>query len=525
MSSAPEARPEGRSGGLRVSGADTSARSQSVWMSAARVFAGLLTIGIPLVLVRVLAQSEFGHYKQIFLIALTGQTLLALGVPGSLYYFVPRDREAGHRYQTQSLWLLVLLGLLAAGLVLIAGSGIERLFHAELGRYLPLLALFVALAIPASLIPVAPMVDRRSRLAATLVVTLDLVRAGLLIGVALVTRSLFWIVVAACVAMALQLGTAVGYLLRSGGSATWRPDPARIKEQLAYVLPFSGASTIGFARQKIHAYYVGAAFSAAEFAVYAAATINIPLISQFSQTIEEVVVLENAAHHSGGRTAEMRRVWHRASHLLGLVMIPVWLIAETFAPEMIRLLYGAPYAGATPIFRIFLCMLPLSVFLGSPMLRAAGDTRRMIVADLIALVVAVGVLVAFAGPFGPLAAVASLVCGKAAYMFAAAGRTARRLGLGVTDLLHWRALSGITALAAISAFAVAGLADLIGVPWVAKLFAGGPAAGLLFLGAAWRLGLVPESEKEWARDVVGRVRVRLRALWHRIMRAEPRPRS
>ncbi len=44
---------------------------------------------------------------------------------------------------------------------------------------------------------------------------------------------------------------------------------------------------------KIHAYYVAATFSAAQFAIYAVATLDIPLIGQFSRTVGEVIILES----------------------------------------------------------------------------------------------------------------------------------------------------------------------------------------------------------------------------------------
>ncbi len=501
MTSTPAAAPAGPSASARG-----SARAQSLWISSARVLAGLLTIGIPLVLVRVLSQTNYGYYKQIFLVAVTAQSLLALGVPGSLYYFVPRERERPIRYQTQSLVLLVGLGLVAGGLILLGGQAIQRLFHAELDAYVPLLALFVALSIPGSLIPTAPMVDRRARLAAAMVVGLDLLRAGLIIGAAIVTRDLLWIVVMACAAAAVQLGVTGAYLVGRSRWSDWRVEPGRIREQLRYVLPFSGAAAIGFARNKLHAYYVAASFSAAEFAIYAAATLNIPLIGKLSQTIEEVVVLENAGHHARGSKDEMRRVWHRASHLLGLIMIPAWLITEAYAPELVRLLYGDAYSAAAPIFRVYLGILPLSVFLGSPMLRAAGDTRHMVVTDTVAMLAVVGTLVALTGPLGPLAAVMSLVIGKATYMLVAAGRTAFHLGLGVRALLPWGKLAGTVTVAAIAGFGSAELAHRLGLAGSVKLVAGVMAAGLFYAAGVWVVGLVPESEKTW---IGGQIRRRL----------------
>jgi O-antigen/teichoic acid export membrane protein len=479
-------------------------------MTTARAFAAILTMGIPMVLVRVLDQTTFGHYKQLFLVAGTALPLLSLGLPGSLYYFVPQSPGESQRYHVQTAFMLGILGVIGGLGIVLARDALSAFFDAPLSQYAGWIALYVALSVPAGLVLTSPMVDKRAPLAASLVAGLDLLRAAALIVVAVVSRNLVAILVAACAVMVLRaLATAVYLAWRRHGEA-WRPSMRQVRRQLAYALPFTGAALIGLAQTKLHAYYVAASFSAAQFAIYAVATLNIPLIGQFSRTIGEVVILENADHFAKGRNREMRRVWHRATLLLGLVLIPLFLIAEIFAADIIGLLFGTQYLPATPIFRVFLFMLPLGMFLGSPMLRATGDLGVMVGADTLGLLVAIAVLVVLSGPLGPLGAVTSLIAGRATFLLLASRRTAGHLQLGFSDFMPWKALLEIALIGLTGALVASLVVDRLGLPLVIRLLAGGALASAFVFTCLWLADLIPETEKSLIRNVIRQIPHRLR---------------
>src|SRR5690554_3309249 len=62
----------------------------------ARAFSAGITLLIPVVLARALSVSDYGTFKQFFLVSSTLYLVLGLGVPQSLYYFLPRA-EPGER--------------------------------------------------------------------------------------------------------------------------------------------------------------------------------------------------------------------------------------------------------------------------------------------------------------------------------------------------------------------------------------------------------------------------------------------
>jgi O-antigen/teichoic acid export membrane protein len=468
-------------------------------VAAARTLTALVTIGIPIVMVRVLPQSTFGHYKQLFLVAGTALPLLSLGLPGSLYYFVPRQSRDSQRLHVQTALMLSLMGALGGGIILLLRGPLSEFFDAPIQQYLVWIALYTALSVPASLLEISPMVDRRARLAALFLSGFDLLRGVVLILVALLTRNLTAILVAVCTVMTLQVGVVTAYLLWRGDGQAWKPSSSHLRNQLAYALPFTGAALIGLAQMKLHAYYVAGRFSSAQFAIYAVATLSIPLIDQFSRTIGEVVIIENAKHYAAKDFPEMRRVWHRATHVLSLVLLPLFMILELFAYDIITLLFGESYRAAAPIFRVYLLLLPLSIFLGSQMLRATGDLKVMIRADAMSLAVTVVVLVLLAPALGPIGAVLSLVLGRATFMAMASRRTGRRLQVGIRGFLPWGSIAAMLAVSAIVTVLASLTTQPLGLPTALRIVVGGGFAMVLYAALVWWLGLVPEPEKELVR--------------------------
>ncbi len=481
---------------------ESSRRMQSVQVTAARMLGYAIVVAVPIVVVRVLDQSTFGNYKQLFLIAETLVSLFTIGLPASLWYLVPRAPQYAQRLFVQTSLILGGLGAVGAAVLLLAGPWVGRLFDAPLDPYFGWLSLYVALAIPGSLLYVTLMIDRRARLAGLSLAGLDVLRGALIVTAAAVTGDLKMIIIAGTIALAVQLAALVVYLAWRRRQDSWETHPGLVRDQLAYALPFAGTAMIGLTRDKAHAYFVAANFSVTQFAIYAVALLNIPFLGYISQTVAEVVILENAGHFKAGRRDEMRRVWYRASYMLALVLLPIFIVLEVFASEVITTLFGIEYIASVPLFRAYLCIMPLSILLSSPMLRATGDLRLMLVADIASLAVTIAVLVATVGRLGPMGAVLSLLAGQATFIVIASVRSATRLGLNLGNFMPWGSVLGVVATAAVAS--IVPFMAMQGLHPTLRLLLGGPVAAALYAGLAWRFGLVPESERAIVRRSLAR---------------------
>jgi hypothetical protein len=155
-----------------------------------------------------------------------------------------------------------------------------------------------------------------------------------------------------------------------------------------------------------------------------------------------------------------------------------------------------------PVFRVFLLTILFWIPLSSAVLRGLGLMRLMVAADVASVVVATSVLFALAPHFGALGAVASAVAGSATFNVAAGAASAHRLGFGFRDFLPWRRMSAVAVIAGGTALGAWWLLAGTG-PWTRLLV--GPAGALAATGALlWRLGLVPEAERQVARRLAAR---------------------
>lgn len=499
-SEAPKRRGLGSRLGLaRV---EESLRAQSLFVSAAQGLQALFALGVPVVLARVLDQESFGTFRQIGLLASTALAVLTLGLPGSLFYFVPREREASQTLLRRTAWLLAGLGAAGGLLLAVAAPWLEHAFSASLGRHAPFLGAFVALAVPGSLIEVAAVVDRRPRLSALGVGLVEALRGALLVTVALATRDLGAVLAALVAAVALRGVAVAGYLAWRRGQHPGADRPFAWRPHLAYALPFFGAALIGLYRDQLHAYFVATQYTAAQFAVYAVGTLTVPLVDKLIQSVAEVMVIHSARHLVDGRTDEVRRARQRATWALALAVVPIVTILEVFAADVLGLLYGAPYRSAAPVFRVFLLLLLLQIPLSSAMLRSSASLRTMILADLLSLGVTIATLSVAARPLGPVGATASLVAGNAVFHAIASLRVRAQLGLAWREFLEWGRLARLAAVCAACA-GVALLATGPLPPWARALAGPALAAGLCGV-VLWSTTLLPESERDLARRLVAR---------------------
>ncbi len=491
----------GNSGFAKV---EQSLRAQSIVMTLARVLRTILTIGIPIVMVRVLDQETFGAYKQIGLIASAALAILSLGLPPSLYYFVPRLPGKSQIFVVQTAIVFAAVGIIGGVALVFSDALLARVFGPQLAQYSLWLGAMVALSITA-LLDITMVVDRRVRLAAASSAVLDATHGLLVVGAALIARDLHWIMAAAILSLLLRVVVLVLYIRWRGRTmpATGHSRGA-LSEQFQYALPYYGASLIALAGEQFHAFYVAAAYDAAQFAIYAIGTLQLPMIGHLMHSIGETIVLDGSKNYADGNVREMRRVWRRATYVLALILMPLFFVLEVFARDVIEVFFGASYTASADVFQIFIITLPLSILLGSTLLRATGDLRQMIMANTVALAVTAGSLVLMVDWLGIAAAAWSVVLGNLALTVIVTGRILKRLDATLADYLEWGRIGAVMLVAV--GCALIGYYATSTLPQWLRVFVGPGLAGMLYLGAIWFLHLIPEPERKSLLDLWSQAR-------------------
>jgi len=465
-----------------------------------RTLAFALTFAMPLVLVRVFSQEEYGLYKQLFLVHETLIAILTLGLVASLYYFIPNDPVHRRVYIFNTLLALTVVGVIALGTLVAFKAQVAWLLNnPRLESYLPLMALFTELCLVTSILESLMVIVKQVRLAAVTGLISEALRAMLVIAAALWTQAMEVVVIGLLVWAGCRVVTLIVYL-RNMGIRSWPGfRRERIGAQLQYSLPFGLALMVRTCAESLHQYAVAHLYGPALFAIYSVGYLQIPLVGiAFESTSEIALVRLTELRRDGIHDKSVELIKNTVAKLC-LVLLPlyVWLVLN--AREFIELLYTGRFESSVPIFRVFLATIPLTALGLDYVPRAFADTGFILRVNVYRLAMTL-VLLIILSPMGLLGAALATVGAMAGTKLLILLRVRTLLAVALGQLLPSRRLiniavaAGLSGLTAWLARSAAAFGPLGGLCISAVVF------GVCYTSVAWIGGLIDPAEK---RRVVG----------------------
>jgi len=404
------------------------------------------SFAIGVILARLFDPAAFGVYKQFFLLYATLYGVLQLGMAESLYYFVPRADAPTGRHVANAMATLAVVGAACTGVLYVARPAIAGWLTPELAANVVPLGIFLACMLTATVLEIVLIAERRHAVAAVTYAVSDIVRTLLFVLPAVIFVSLRAVFIGAAAFAALRLAATLVVLWRAFGPEL-RLDLPRWREQLAYALPFAAAVGIEVVLINYHQYVVAARFDAATFAVYAIGCMQIPLYDLIVTSTVNVFMVRMA--DAPGREAALD-LWHDTVTRLAFLIFPLVGLLVAGAQPLIVGLFTATYTASVPIFVLWtLTMLP-AVMAVDAVLRVYAQTRFLLVMNLVRLGCVAGLIGAFLSSFGLTGAVLVTLVALTLTKSLGVVRIATVLGVGPRQVLPWRRLAGIAAMATVS---------------------------------------------------------------------------
>lgn len=381
----------------------------------ARAYSAAVTLLIPLVLARLLTVSEYGTFKQFFLISSTFYLVLGLGVPQSLYYFLPRAAERERRALLgQTLLFLQIAGVTGAGILFAGRSFLSALGGGELVEAAAPMALFSWLLLGGGALETGLTAQGKPRAAAIAYCVSDSFRAAAFLVPAvggLGLEGILW--GAGAYAAARSLASWWILVRRSEGPLF---DAPSFRRQIAYSLPYGGAMLVAMPQQQLHQYAVAFTSSPAAFAIYSVGCFNLPVVDLLYTPTSELLMYRIGELEREGRPAsEAAAAFREAVGKLALFFVPVALGIFSIAPSFLTLLYGAPYGEAAPILRISVVTVLLATLPVDGVLRAKARTRLLLFSYLGKIAISVPLVFGFLRALGPIGAMVGFACTEIAH--------------------------------------------------------------------------------------------------------------
>jgi len=361
----------------------------------------------PMVLVRMLDRADYGTYQQLALIGALGIAILVLGLPNSVYYFHDRKNPARDKVLTlQTSAILLASGLLTAIVLLVARPLIVRLMgNQAMSAPMPWYVMALGLLIATEHFVQFMIARDRYKIAVLTEVAETVIRVLILVLPLLAGYGLMGLVTALFAYAFIRFVVRTAWLIWPLGGI--RKPPGEhwfMGEQLEYAVPLGLMSLVGVIGGYLDRGIVATRFAPADYAIYSVGALEIPLDAIFQASVATVLRASMPALIRDGRHDEVIRLLREGVRKLSLIMLPCFVFLQGFAYEFITVLFTPQYARSVGVFRIYLFLMPLNMFILSPVPPAYGRTRinfQVVAAVTVVHVILSFVLLHWIGFYGP----------------------------------------------------------------------------------------------------------------------------
>ena len=462
-------------------------------LGAVKAFDQALQFLLPVVLVRSLDTATFGEYRLVWLVVGTVLALATLGMPQSLYYFLPRsERSARRLYVHQTFFFLAAMGLLAAAAVSPLNPWLPPTLL-PLAKYGALVPAFVVLWVTAALLDYLPTIEERIPLQAFVTISSGLARTLLLGAGAWVTGDLtlmLWLLVAVVL---FKLALLLGYIGRFHGWGRPWFHARSFRGQLGYAAPFGLSAAFYALRGQADQWVAASLFALHSFAAFSIAAIVGQVVNIFRASVVEAFFPSMSRLEAAGDMRSAMEMNARANEMVGWALYPLLGFAFVFAEDLVTLVYTRAYVDAGPVMRVYIVGMLILVVEVSSLLQLLR--QGVFNATLNAAMLCASVAVSWTA--GVELGLAGAAAGSVAALYVDRFVTLRRLkavtGVRVRSQQHWGQLARLlVASMACAALAWAVVHALLeGEPVLVRLFVGAAIVAACYGALTWRRYIAP----------------------------------
>ena len=313
---------------------------QAFWLTASKFVAAALSIALPVLLVRLMPQTEYGIFKEAFLFVSTTtqhRNVRRRHERVLLYAAVSGARRAD---RPQHPGLQLCGGMDSADRSRVFPQVLHFLFRTDALTPLALLLGFlVLLTLTSGLVQQIPVAMQDVRYSTIFIVGTQIARVILFAGAALWFRSVKSILIAAVVNQMLSVAVLIWYVDVRFPRFWMHFDWPFFKEQLAYALPYGAVGMMWSSRKILDNYFVSHSLGPKEFAIYAVGWVDVPLLTLALESVVSVMIVRISSLQKEDRKADIRYITASATNQLAAIQFPLFAMLFVAGHDLIVLLY------------------------------------------------------------------------------------------------------------------------------------------------------------------------------------------
>lgn len=418
---------------------ESSLGISALLLTVSKVLSFCISLVSLMILSRVRTLEEYGTYSQLLMCTQLVVTVVLLGLPNSINYFLARasTEEEKRDFLSQYFTVVTILSLVSGWILYLCIPGIELYFsNNSIHCFAYFLLFYPWTKIVTENIENLLIVFNKSSFLLIYRLSHSLVSLVVIFFIEIMSWGFETYVI-------MFLLVEVAYTFFVYGIANWLGKGIKIylkwewlKTVLVFSLPLGLASSVGTLHSELDKLLIGFLFSTEELALYTNASKSLP-ITFISTSLTTVLLPQIAKEIKKDKIDKAVDLWKTTIKISFFINVFFSIGLVVFAEEAIVFLYSEKYIAATSIFAIYSCSYALRCTYYGMVLNSMGQSKYILKVSIMSLILNMVLNVAFYHMFGfsgPALATLISTMIEAGYMIIT---TARIINISVRDIFPW----------------------------------------------------------------------------------------
>ena len=438
---------------------------------------------LAMILSRYLSVADYGSYQQLFMIYTILVTVVSLGLPASINYFIAKadSKEEEKAYVIQTYLMLLGMALIASVLFFFLSGLVSKGFHnPELNGLIKVYIWFFFFLTPIQFInQLLVVINKTKQLAIYRNVFAALRLVSVVIPV-LLKADLKIIIISLVFFSFIQFVYTTLIIFKPYTNVKMCWSKLLLKTQTAYSVYIGLASILDIITKQLDQLMISFFFLSGMFAIYANGAKELPFIGLITGSVMAVLTPTFVRLYKEKKNTEILRIWHESARKIALILFPVTAFLILFAKECMIILFSSKYAESAIIFQIYLLTTPLRIVTYGAMLMAINKTKLIFRASIFALIIDTILNLLFIQWFGIIGPAISTVL----VLYFLAGYHLRNIKNGLkikySEVMPWKKIFKLILLSVLPLIIILPI-KMLAMPMLAKFIIAGIIYSIAFI--------------------------------------------
>jgi O-antigen/teichoic acid export membrane protein len=439
-----------------------SIASDALKLTTSKIITMVLSMIAAMLLSRFRTLEEYGTYSQILLVINLMTTIIMMGLPNSINFFLARaeTEEARKKFLSIYYTLSTILGFIT-GLVLVLSTPLIASYFANtyIKNFIYVLAIFPWTKIViASIDHVLIVYGRPNRVMLFRILNSSIILLIIffveLFDLSFNHYMIFFVSVEVLFSLLVYF-----VVCKTSGGIHISFDLKDIKSILKFSIPLGLASVVAQLSIELDKLVIGRFFSTEDIAIYTNAAREMP-VTIIASALTAVLMPRLARLLKDKKYDDAVSIWGNSIEISFIIICFISFGLIVFAPEVISLLYSDKYLPGVDVFRVYSLVLLLRVTYFGMILNSIGKTKFIFYSSIISLFLNVMLNYIFYSIFGFVGPAVATFISMIIVIYLQLLATSISISIPMHSIFPWMKLLNIMFINVLLAFIFSGLKNI-----------------------------------------------------------------